>query len=165
MSNGLFFKASLPFSVPSLVSTSECCPVIKLPRESIKILVNILHDNILEGDLFSVDIAYNLWIYTQQNVNILRVSNIIRFEKVPGSKCHKVPPPPQGQKLMRLKKYAKNIFSMLNKMLVVHSFRHMHNAYVCVFILFSKIPKTKHFLETNKVLSVSLIMLFSTNPN
>ena len=164
MSNGLFFKASLPFSVPSLVSTSECCPVIKLPRESIKILVTILHDNILEGDLFSVDIAYNLWIYTQQNKNILnRVSNIIRFERVPGSKCQMAPP--QGQKLMRLKKYAKNIFSMLNKMLVVHSFRHMHNAYVCVFILFSKIPKTKHFLETNKVLSVSLIMLFSTNPN
>ena len=76
MSNGLFFKAYLP----SLVSTSECCPVIKLPRESIKILVTILHDNILKGDLFSVDIAYNLWIYTQQNVNILnRVSNIIRF--------------------------------------------------------------------------------------
>ena len=124
MSNGLFFKASLP----SLVSTSECCPVIKLPRESIKILVTILHDNILEGDLFSHDIAYNLWIYTQQNVNILnRVSNIIKFERVPGSKCQMAPP--QGQKFMRLKKYAKNIFSMLNKMLVVHSFRHMHNAY------------------------------------
>ena len=136
MSNGLLFKASLP----SLVSTSECCPVIKLPRESIKILVTILHDNILKGDLFSVDIAYNLWIYTQQNVNILnRVSNIIKFERVPGSKCQMAPP--QGQKLMRLKKYANNIFSMLNKMLVVHSFRHMHNAY-CVFTLFSKIQKT-----------------------
>ena len=48
---GWFFNASLPFSVPSLVLNWECCPVIKLPRESIKILVTTLHDNILEGCL------------------------------------------------------------------------------------------------------------------